>query len=271
MLPPSLHSSRIALLACAAALGLGAGAAQAESTRGVAPFSSARGAQAPEPWRYASLPNKLPTRFEVVQQGDERVLKVEADGSYGNLVHATQQPLGASTTLSWRWRVEQFVQDADLRTRAGDDGAAKLCVFFDFPTDRLSLAERSQLALARFTTGEDVPSETLCYVWDRKEPKGSMLVNAFTRRIRMVVLESGPTAAPGGWTAERRNLLADYRRAFGDEAGGALPAIVAIAVSADADNTRGRGLAYFSDVDLSAAGSAAPLRVTQNEATGRQP
>jgi hypothetical protein len=50
--------------------------------------------------------------------------------------------------------------------------------------------------------------------------------------------------------SERRNLLADYRRAFGDESGGAMPDIVAVAVSADADNTRGHGLAYFSDVVL---------------------
>jgi hypothetical protein len=272
MLPPTPSTLRTALsICCAAAFGLGVGAAQAQATQGVAPFSSARGAQAPEPWRFATLPNKQPTRFEVVQQGAERVLKVEADGSYGNLVHATQQPLAASTTLSWRWRVEQFVQNADLRTRAGDDGAAKLCVIFDFPVDRLSLAERSELALARFTTGQDLPSETLCYVWDRKEPKGSTLANAFTRRIRMVVLESGPAAVPGNWTFERRNLLADYRRAFGDEAGSATPTIVAIAVSADADNTGGHGVSYFSDVDLSAAVRAASLQVTQSEAAERRP
>ena len=67
-------------------------------------------------------------------------------------------------------------QGADLRTKAGDDGAAKLCVFFDFPADRLSFAERAKLTLARAASGEDVPSEVLCYVWDNKEPKGTSLV-----------------------------------------------------------------------------------------------
>jgi len=233
-----------------AVLWMASAPAHAGDTAGLTPFSSARGAQAPEPWRFTSLPNKTPTRFEVVQQGGQRVLKVEADESYGNLVHATQAPLNASTTLAWRWRVDTFVQDADLRTRAGDDGAAKVCVFFDFPADRLSFGERTRLALARRTTGEDVPSEALCYVWDNKEAKGTALVNAFTKRMRMVVLESGPAAAPGTWMSERRNLLADYRRVFGDEAGDTLPDVVAVAISADADNTRGHGLAYFSDIDL---------------------
>jgi hypothetical protein len=236
----------------------------------LAPFSSAQGAQAPQPWRFTTLPNKAPTRFEVVQQDGKRVLKVEADQSYGNLVHPTQVPLNSGTTLAWRWRVDEFVQDADLRTRAGDDGAAKLCVFFDFPVDKLPVGERTKLALARRATGEDVPSEALCYVWDNKEAKGSEFMNAFTRRVRMVVLESGATAKPGAWVAERRNLLADYRRAFGEEAGTAMPDVVAVAISADADNTRGHGIAYFSDLDLrggpAAQAAANPAeRPTQGE------
>jgi len=171
-------------------------------------------------------------------------------------VHPTQVPLNSGTTLAWRWRVDEFVQDADLRTRAGDDGAAKVCVFFDFPVDKLPVGERTKLALARRATGEDVPSEALCYVWDNKEAKGSEFMNAFTRRVRMVVLESGATAKPGGWVAERRNLLADYRRAFGEEAGTTMPDVVAVAISADADNTRGHGIAYFSDLDLRAGPAA---------------
>ena len=238
---------------------VGARADEASGSR-LTPFSAAQGAQAPAPWRFTSLPNKTPTRFEVVQQGGQRVLRVEADQSYGNLVHRVHVPLGSGTTLSWRWRVDQLVEGADLRTRSGDDGAAKLCVFFDFPADRLPFIERVSLALARTTTGEDVPSESLCYVWDNKQPRGSMLVNAFTKRMRMIVLESGPSATPGTWLTERRNLLADYQRAFGDEAGGAMPDVVAVAVSADADNTLGHGLAYFSDLALrSPTPASAPL------------
>lgn len=247
--------SALALIA-ASLLGLGTAAHADESPPLLSPFSAAPGAQAPAPWRFSSLPNKMPTRFEVVQQGGQRVLKVDADQSYGNLVHRLQVPMSSATTLSWRWRVDQLVDGADLRTQSGDDGAAKLCVFFDFPADRLPFAERARLALARSATGEEVPSETLCYVWDNKQPKGSTLVNAFTRRMRMIVLESGPSATPGTWVAERRNVLADYQRVFGDEAGGMVPDVVAVAVSADADNTRGHGLAYFGDLALRGPGAA---------------
>lgn len=244
-------ASARSLIACGALALLTAAPACAQEAPLLTPFTAASGTQAPAPWHFSSLPNKTPTRFEVVQQDGRRVLKVDADQSYGNLVHRLQAPLTSATTLAWRWRVGQFVEGADLRTRAGDDGAARICVFFDLPTQRLPLVERTRLALARSAVGEDVPSEALCYVWDATQPKGSSLVNAYTRRMRMVVLESGPTPAGGaGWVTERRNLLEDYQRAFGDEAGGLVPDIAAVVISADADNTHGHGVAYFSDVAL---------------------
>ncbi|MBB3176979.1 DUF3047 domain-containing protein [Variovorax sp. Sphag1AA] len=227
------------------------------------PFSAAQGAQAPQPWRFTTLPNKTATRFEVVQEDGKRVLKVDSDQSYGNLVHSTHLPLNANATLGWRWRVDEFVEGADLRTRSGDDGAAKVCVFFDFPTDKLPVSERTRLALARKATGEDVPSEALCYVWDNKEAKGTSFANAFTKRVRMFVLETGPASKPGTWVAERRNLLADYKRAFGDEAGDTAPDIVAIAISADSDNTHGHGIAYFTDVELHGGPSSQEAATTQ--------
>lgn len=247
---PWLPAVAAGVLAGALGAGWVSTAAQAQDANRLVPFSRAQDGQPPAPWRFTTLPHKPPTRFDVTQQDGQRVLKVEADQSYGNLVHPTQVALGPTTSLAWRWRVDAFVQGADLRTRAGDDGAAKLCVFFDLPVERLPFGERARLALARSSTGEDIPSEALCYVWDNKEARDTLLVNAFTQRMRMIVLESGAASAAGGWVTERRNLLADYRKAFGNEAGDTLPDVVAVAVSADADNTHGHGLAYFADLDL---------------------
>jgi hypothetical protein len=251
----------LALLLAAAALWTVCAAANAQSATASTWLSGLAGATGPvpEPWHFTTLPNKKPTTFEMVREDGKSVLKVDADASYGNLVHPLHVALDEGAALAWRWRVEHFVEGADLRSRSGDDGAAKLCVFFALPTDRLSFGERTRLALARTATGEDVPSETLCYVWDEKEARNTLLTNAFTRRIRMLVLESGP----GGWRGERRNLLADYQRAFGDEAGGLRPDIVGVAVSADADNTKGHGLAYFADFDMQGAPAAPRMQSTQ--------
>jgi Protein of unknown function (DUF3047) len=215
----------------------------------IASFSGAAPGEPPGAWKFATLPNKVPTRFSIVELGGARVLKVEADESYGNLVHAMRVPIGEKAQIAWRWRVDKLVEDADLKTRSGDDAAAKLCVFFGFDAAKLPLGERTRLAIGRSTTGQDVPTETLCYVWDNKLPVDTALTNAFTKRVRMIVLQSG-AGKLGQWVTQRRNLAADYQRMFSDESEGKLPEVVGVAVSADADNTKGHGLSYFGDVTL---------------------
>jgi hypothetical protein len=253
------HSLAAAMLPVAAALiCMAAPPARAEGL--LTPFSTAPGPQAPGPWRFATLPNKAPTKFEIAQLDGQKVLKVDADQSYGNLIHPTRVQLNGEATLAWRWKVEQFVTGADLHTKSGDDGAAKLCVYFDFPANRLPLGERTKLAVGSTTTGESVPTQTLCYVWDAKESKDSEFDNAFTKRIRMDVIESGATDKAGGWLTERRNLLPDYKRAFGAEAGETLPDVVGVAIQADADNTKSRGISYYSDIDLRGAPAAKPAQ-----------
>jgi Protein of unknown function (DUF3047) len=235
-------------VALALAAGIAFGARAAEDAA-IAAFSSAAAGEPPAAWKFATLPRKSPTKFTVVNLDGARVLKVEAEDSYGNLAHAMRSQIAEKSVLAWRWRVDKLVEDADIKVRAGDDAAAKLCVFFGFDAAKLSLGERTRLSIASSTTGQDVPTQTLCYVWDNKLPVDTGLINAFTKRIRFIVLQSG-AGRLGQWLPQRRNLAADYQRMFGDESEGQVPEVVGVAVSADADNTHGHGLAYFGDVTL---------------------
>lgn len=247
---PALHAIRpLAPLTLCLAMACTLGAARADEPVAIASFSGAPTGEVPSAWKYASLPNKVPTQFSIVELDGKHVLKVQADESYGTLVHAVHATIGDKSTLAWRWRVDKLNDDADIRQRSGDDSPAKICVSFAFDASKLSFGERTKLALAHSTTGQDVPSETLCYVWDNKVPVDTGLPNAFTSRIRMIVLESG-AAKVGQWVSQRRNIAADYQRMFGDESGGKIPDVSGVVVSADADNTHGHSLAYFGDITL---------------------
>ena len=224
-------------------------AARAADDAAITAFSSAQPGEPPAAWKFANLPNKAPTRFTVAELNGARVLKVEADNSYGNLVHTMHAAASERTTVAWRWRVDKLIDEADLRVRAGEDSAAKLCLFFAFDAAKLPFGERTKLAMAQSVSGQEVPTETLCYVWDNKLPPDTGLVSVFTKRIRFIVLESG-AAHLGQWVAQKRNVGADYQRMFGDESGGKFPEITGVAVAADADNTHSRSLAYFSDITL---------------------
>lgn len=232
----------------------------------LAPLAGA-GARPNPPWGFAGLPDQKPpaTRYDIVELDGRRVLRVRAEASYGNLVHPLQAPAGEGgggsaraapaaavpdgpLWLAWRWRVEQPLQAADLRHKAGDDAALKVCALLDLPLDALPFWERQKMRLARSVSGQHLPAATLCYVWDPRLPPDTVLPNAHSPRLRWWVLR-GPESAPGQWLAERRDLRADVLRAFGDETR-TLPPLLAIGLGADADNTGGRSLGYVDALTL---------------------
>ena len=124
-----------------------------------------------------------------------------------------------------------------------------MCVSFAFDREKLPFGERARLTLAKTATGEEVPTQTLCYVWDNKLAVGTGQVSVFTKRLRFIVLQSG-TGRLGQWVSEKRDVSADHQRMFGDESEGKVPDIVGIVVSADSDNTHGSSLAYVGDITL---------------------
>jgi Protein of unknown function (DUF3047) len=137
---------------------------------------------------------------------------------------------------------------ADLQRRQGDDAAVKVCAAFDLPDGAVPFVERQLLRLARLRTGEHLPAATVCYVWDDRLPGGTLLDNAYTRRVRLIVLRGLGTPLHT-WAAERRDLHADFLRLFGDEAS-EVPPLQALVLSADADNTAGHSLAHVADLNL---------------------
>ena len=201
------------------------------------------------PWRVVGLPNQTKpfTRFSVVDIDGRRAVKIEADSSYGNLVHLLA-PLPVPGQLAWQWRVELPLTDTDLRKKSGDDTEVKVCVFFDEPMEKVPFADRQILRLARSRTTDVVPTATLCYVWDSHLKAGAALPSAFTGRLRYLVLQSG-TDKLDRWVGERRDLAADFMRLFGDECD-VVPPVIGVAVGADADNTQSRSIAYVSRLVL---------------------
>jgi hypothetical protein len=129
--------------------------------------------------------------------------------------------------LSWRWRVDQFVQGEALRTKGGSDASARVYVYFDTP-------------------GLPWQKRSLDYVWSSTLPEGTVLESAYSKTAKIIVVQHG-AAAQGQWQLVTRNIEDDYRRCFG----GSVPDVVSIGVMVDADNSHGEGLAYFDDIRIS--------------------
>ena len=200
-------------------------------------------------WRVAGLPQQQPplTQYSAEPVDGRPALRLEARASYGNLV-LDAGGAAAPRKLSWAWRIDQPNAAADLRTKAGDDTAARVCLSFDLPLDRVPFLERQMLRMARAQTGQPLPAATLCWVWGQGEPHQALIDNAYSRRVRYLVLRNQGDGT-GRWHQESVDVAADFRRAFGDESP-ALPPLVAVIVAADADNTRAHSVAHVTGLSF---------------------
>lgn len=203
------------------------------------------GTQLGDKWRVATLPKqtKPVTKFSAETVDERAALRIDADKSYGNVV--LDVPLAsAPRRLRWSWRVQQPNPAVDLSKKAGDDSPAKVCLSFDVPLDKVPFVDRQVLGFARSQSGEALPTATLCWVWGGREPHGTFIDSPFTRRVRYIVLRNSSDAA-GTWFDESRDVAADFVRAFGDESP-QVPAVTAVVVGGDSDNTAAHSVAHVS-------------------------
>jgi hypothetical protein len=199
-----------------------------------------------EGWRHQTLPKvDRANEFEVVADQSQHVLRIRSSSSASSWVAPVEINAARLPLLRWRWKVSRSLPGSDLRSKSGDDYAARLYVFFDLPLATLSLAERLRIRAVRALSGMDVPAAALCYVWGHAQPSGSTAWNPYTDRVRMIVIDSGDAYAMQ-WRSVERDVRRDWALAFG----GDVPAISGIAVGADTDNTGDQVEAWFGDVSF---------------------
>lgn len=225
--------------------------AQAAADTALTPFKAS--GEPPAPWHVVGLPGqnaqtKPFTQFSVVELDGRKALRVEAVQSFANLVHPVKWA-APTATLSWQWRVDEPVPNADLRVKHGDDTALKVCVAFDLPMDQVPFVERQLLKIGQSKTDDPLATANVCYVWGAKLPIGTTLDNAFSRRTRYIVLES-ESSGTRQWKTEKRDVNADFKKLFSDESPDKVPPVTAVGIGADSDNTKGHSLGYVADIVL---------------------
>lgn len=206
-----------------------------------------------KPWAFADQPRH--TRYTLVENEGSVVLRAQANASTSGLVREVRVDLRTHPMLVWRWKPVNLVRGGDIARKDGDDFALRVYVTFDVDADSLPVGERLGLSLARLVYGGALPLAALCYVWDARAPRGTIVPNAYTDRVRMIVAESGANRV-GQWVEIGRNVREDYLRAFGrgshGGAPGVVPAVSGVIVSTDTDNTGESVEAYYGDIEFRA-------------------
>jgi hypothetical protein len=175
------------------------------------------------------------TRYTTVTESSGDVLQAESHAAASALVYEKRYSLHDYPLLSWRWKVSDVIATGDASHKDGDDYAARIYVVFPhwfFPMTR-----------------------SINYIWANKLPVGTHIPSSYTSRSMMLAVESGRDNI-GSWHVERRNVLEDYRRFFGEEP----PMVGAIAIMTDTDNTKGSALSWYDDIRIESATESDPAK-----------
>jgi hypothetical protein len=253
---PCPRFARYKFWALAALLSLSAGCAnkpaQPLNTRPdhVAAFSAAQlGEPHPlewQPWVFSRFNRR--TDYRVIEMDGGRVLRAQAEKSASGLLQDVSIDPRTQNHIHWRWNVPQLLPNADLNRKGSDDSPVRVIVSFDGDLQKLDVEDRAMAGMVKMVSGRDMPYATLMYVWDNKMPVGTFLESPHSTRAKLIVVASGPSQL-GKWVPYSRNLVADFRKAFGEAPG----KIITVGVMTDTNATEADALAYYGDIVISAA------------------
>jgi hypothetical protein len=220
------------------------GHADSASVLVVGKFSSAsEGTGLPNGWKPLTFPKiQRHTRYEVVKDGQTPVVRAASEAAASGLVHEVKVDLKKFPILHWRWKVINVISKGNVRTKQGDDYAARIYITFEYDPDKADFSTRMKYRMGRLLFG-DLPIAALNYIWENSTPPGTIVASAYTDRSKMIVVESGLDRV-GQWIEEQRNVYEDYKQAFGEEP----PLVNGVAIMTDTDNTGEEATAFYGDI-----------------------
>jgi hypothetical protein len=208
-------------------------------------FSAAgEGKTPPAGWEPLTFPKiSKHTDYELVKDGDTLVVKAVSEAAASGLTRKIAIDLNKTPILHWRWKVDNVIQKSDVTRKEGDDYAARIYITFAYEPDKVSFGKKLKYNAGKLLFGSDLPIGAINYIWESKTPKDTIVDNAYTDFVKMIVVESG-TEKAGQWLKETRNVYEDYKKAFGEEP----PMISGVAIMTDTDNTGETATAYYGDI-----------------------
>ena len=202
----------------------------------------------PEAWQPIEFGDvDVRTRYQLVElprEGDTTtVVQGISDGGAAGLARELRLDPQQYPILTWEWRVSNVLEEGNAREKDGDDYPARIYVTFDYDPSNFGFVDRAKYTALQALGYDDVPTRALSYIWASRAERDTVLPNPYTDWVQMIPVRSGSTHVRT-WVPERRNVRADYRRAFG----AAPPPINGIAIMTDTDNTGESATAYYGDI-----------------------
>ena len=225
---------------------LAAASAVAPQPPDIPRFSTAKPGPPPAEWKHVPLASyKNNTDYLLVVEDNTVVVQAIAHNSASLLGLQTDFDPHRFPMLSWRWKVAQNIAGANTAEQAKEDAPVRLMVAFAGDVSTLAFKDRFAASAAQTISGQPLPYAELMYVWGRKVALDSITVSSRSARVRMLAVAVDDQGL-GTWQTYKRNLVEDFKRAFGEEPGN----VTSIQIMTDTDNTGADARAYYGDISV---------------------
>lgn len=204
-------------------------------------------------WTHVPLSKlKRDTIYTLAQTDGRSVVRGEADGSASFFVSRFQSAMEAPKSISWQWMTQALVPGADNRDKNREDASLRVIVAFDGDHATLPDIEKKRFNRAKRLSGLNLPYALLMYIWSDHVPVNTVIPSAHTNQVKMLVAATGIQGL-GQWQTVKRDLVDDYRRAFGADPG----PVLGVAIMTDTDNTHSRATGEYSEILMECSGNGA--------------
>ncbi len=175
--------------------------------------------------------------YKIRSENENKYLHAETAGGSIQIAKNVSWDIRTYPILSWKWRVLELPEKADEEAKGKNDSAAAIYVVF----------QRKQIPILSW---KYQPVNVIKYVWSTSLPVGRVVkkkkekLETAIYEGRFVVLRSGKEDT-GRWISERRNVLEDYIKMFGEN-----PRYnpILIAILTDSNDTKSRASADYDDI-----------------------
>jgi hypothetical protein len=197
-------------------------------------------------WRPITFPKiKEHSEYTIEDQGRESVLRAESRASASAIVYRNPFDVYDYPRLRWKWKAMSVYEKGNARTKDGDDYTLRIYVLFEYDPDKAGFYDAIKYGLAKLFYGEYPPHSALNYIWANREDESGIITSSYASNAKMIVLQKGKKNL-GRWIAEERNILEDYRKAFGTDP----PAMATLGIMNDSDNTKEASVSYVGSIEV---------------------
>ena len=194
-------------------------------------------------WEPVTFRGTRPTEYRYERLADGLALRADSKQTASGLVVELPGELDP-TAISWRWRLERCLDNAEEHDRAGDDFAARLFVLFGRDRSWTPWGWLSR-QLIRSPFGRIRPKRALSFVWASRAARGDATFSPVSGDVYQITARGG-CRNDVVWVTEHYELAREFAQAFHEP----MPHVVALAVMTDTDDTAGHAVAWYGDVTL---------------------